>query len=81
MSQGQACLWKSHRPRWFVQEGRRNVNVSAFNGYRPQWSDYSEVWCPVCPKVWRTKAKYVDDLPNGDINAVNPERRHLSNVL
>lgn len=40
-------------------------NYSAFNGYHYTVSDYSEVRCvrPGCHGQWRTKAKYVDDLP------------------
>lgn len=42
----------------------RNGNYSAFNGYRFTPSAYSQVHCRRCGKVWRTKAKYVDDLPD-----------------
>lgn len=53
----------------------RNCNHSAFNGYRWTPSDYSQVRCiapvdkhhssdGVCGHTWRTKAAYVDDLPN-----------------
>jgi transcription elongation factor Elf1 len=38
-------------------------NWSAFNGYRRQYSDYSEITCDACGHSWRTKAKYVEDLP------------------
>lgn len=38
-------------------------NHSAFNGYRHTCSDYSAVTCEKCGRVWRTKAKYVDNLP------------------
>lgn len=42
----------------------RKGNRSAFNGYRWTPSDYSEVRCTVCGRSWRTKAKYVDALPD-----------------
>lgn len=53
---------KSHRPHWVVTV--RKANYSAFNGGRRTPSDYSEVRCPKCSGVWRTKAAYVDDLPD-----------------
>ena len=37
-------------------------NYSAFSGYRFTPSDYSQVSCTECGAVWRTKAKYVEDL-------------------
>ncbi len=44
----------------------RNENHSAFNGYKRTWSEYSHVRCtrPGCYGDWRTKAKYVDHLPD-----------------
>lgn len=39
------------------------ANYSAFSGYRWTASDYSEVHCRKCGKIWRTKAEYVDVLP------------------
>lgn len=53
---------KAHRISWVVT--MRQYNASAFNGYRPTRSDYSEVRCPICPGRWRTKAAYVDRLPD-----------------
>lgn len=52
---------REHRDSWFVYV--RKANYSAFNGYHKTPSDYSEVRCPVCGRVWRTKAAYVDTLP------------------
>lgn len=61
MSQGTFCRDpKRHRGRWYVVQFR--CNHSAFNGGRRTPSAYSEVVCPECPTVWRTKAKYVDDI-------------------
>lgn len=64
MSGGTACRNREHRPFWVVLQ--RNQNTSAFNGYRPTASDYSEVACTVggCRSVWRTKAAYVSELPD-----------------
>jgi len=43
----------------------RKGNYSAFNGYRFTPSEYSEVYCKTCRALGRTKAKYVDQLPDG----------------
>ena len=42
----------------------RMGNYSAFNGYRWTPSDYSQVACTDCGATWRTKAAYVDTLPD-----------------
>lgn len=65
MSQGISCKIKEHRPRWVVTQ--RNGNASAFNGYHWTPSDYSAVHCPLCPTAWRTKAKFVNSLPDGKL--------------
>lgn len=61
MSGGLACRSQYHRRAWVVLD--RNVNHSAFNGYRATPSRYSTVHCPICNAVWRTAAAYVDKLP------------------
>jgi hypothetical protein len=48
------------RSKWKVMQ--RYCNHSAFNGYRETPSAYSSVTCTGCGRVWRTKAKYVDQL-------------------
>lgn len=53
---------KAHQDRWVVT--KRHYHLSAFNGYRRTPSDTSEVTCPLCPAVWRTKAIYVERLPD-----------------
>lgn len=53
---------REHRESWRVIQ--RHGNASAFNGYHWTPSDYSAVRCGDCGRVWRTKAAYVDDLPN-----------------
>lgn len=64
MSGGYACENpKEHRPSWVVLQ--RNGNMSAFNGYRWTPSDYSEIKCKTCGAIWRTKARYVNELPSG----------------
>lgn len=47
----------------------RNSRCSAFEGYQQMWSPYSLVECRRCGLVWRTKAKYVGDLPDEEGNA------------
>ncbi len=68
MSGGIACSCKeSKKPvtnrRWYVW--KRHFNNSRFHGGY-QASDYSAVACQACGASWRTKAAYVDDLPDGD---------------
>lgn len=48
------------RSRWVVRDD--HCNHSAFNGYRWTSSDWSAVECLECGSIWRTKAKYVDEL-------------------
>jgi hypothetical protein len=43
----------------------RKCNYSAFNGYHRTPSDYSCVQCQCCGHVWRTKAAWVDAMPDG----------------
>jgi hypothetical protein len=57
-----SCQDPEHKPHWYVTQ--RNGNASAFNGYRWQWSAYSRVRCPIDGLTWRTKAKFVDNLPD-----------------
>ncbi|MFD0032493.1 hypothetical protein ACFVJK_30350 [Streptomyces sp. NPDC127172] len=59
-----ACRTPEHRPLWVVLA--RKCNHSAFNGGRRTPSDYSDVTCtaPGCMGRWRTKAAYVDTLPD-----------------
>lgn len=64
MSGGTVCHC-GKRDAWRVMTYR--ANFSAFNGYRMTPSDYSEVAClhrlGGCGARWRTKAKYVEQLP------------------
>jgi hypothetical protein len=55
---------REHREHWVVLQ--RKCNFSAFAGYHFTPSDYSAVQCqaPGCNRVWRTKAAYVDKLPD-----------------
>ena len=59
-----ACPHRAHRAFWRVVH--RKCNHSAFNGRHRTPSAYSEVTCtaPDCHHRWRTKAEYVDSLPN-----------------
>ena len=54
---------KAKRKRWIVL--MRNHHRSAFAGYHWTPSDWSSVGCLDCGGIWRTKAKYVDTLPDG----------------
>lgn len=42
----------------------RKHNRSKFNGGRYTRSAYSAVHCLKCDRTWRTKARYVDALPD-----------------
>ena len=56
-------LLAMRRARWRVIQ--RRCNYSAFNGYRYTPSRYSLVHCRDCGALWRTTAKYVDQLEDG----------------
>lgn len=71
MSGGTACRCPKEKKN--LQVIARGCNYSAFNGYRYQSSDYSAVQCRTCGRIWRTKAKYVDLLPGGQITIQDPE--------
>jgi hypothetical protein len=63
-----ACInRKAHTP-WIVVI-RRNSRCSAFEGYRRKWSPYSELYCPACEHLWRTKAEYVNTLPSATMES------------
>lgn len=67
MSGGPTCSCPERKKplaerRWRVTQ--RYCNHSAFNGYHWTPSDYSEVRCMECRVFWRTKAAYVDSLPD-----------------
>jgi hypothetical protein len=52
---------------WFVPVGCRNINYSYFE--KPKGSahvsDYSTVRCSKCQMLMRSKAKFVNSLPDG----------------
>lgn len=70
MSAGLSCrVPREHRTQWRVRT--RKANYSTFNGRHYIPSAYSEIIYPPCladPTApggrWRTKAAYVDQLPN-----------------
>jgi hypothetical protein len=57
---------------WAVVQ--RRCNHSAFNGYRRTPSDYSLVVCTAsgCTGAWRTKAAYVQALPDARPEPAGP---------
>lgn len=57
-----SCQDQTHKRHWHVTQ--RRGNRSAFNGYHWTPSDYSRVRCPIDGLTWRTKAAYVDGLPD-----------------
>lgn len=62
MSGGPCCTCTpKDRSQWKVID--RNCNYSAFSGYAWTYSEYSSVTCQKCKNVWRTKARYVEELP------------------
>lgn len=58
------CLAKIMTVEGFTSADVRRANYSTFNGRRRTPSAYSQVSCGECGRWWRTKAAYVDDLPN-----------------
>lgn len=73
MSGGNVCRCEeSNKPmkdrQWFVY--RRKCNFSHFEspkgGYH--YSNYSSVHCAKCDAMWRTKAKYVNELKDGGLD-------------
>jgi hypothetical protein len=50
--------------RSYLRVHLRRHNRSAFNGYRLTPSPYSGVVCMNCWHTFRSKAAYVDELPN-----------------
>lgn len=54
----------THKPLEWYAVDIRCANRSAFNGYRWTPSDYSGVRCCKCGTVRRTKAAYVERIPD-----------------
>lgn len=65
------CKPKDKR-KWFVM--RRHERCSAFEGYRRVFSNFSDVFCLGCFRLWRTKARYVGHLPNASLEDVEALR-------
>jgi len=59
--------WEEKRKNWIVVN--RNCNYSHFE--RPKgcrhYSEYSLVACTKCTGLFRTKARYVFELPDGEL--------------
>jgi hypothetical protein len=60
--EGTAECMREHRASWRVVQ--RHGNASAFSGYHWTSSAYSGVRCLACGRFWRTKAAYVETLPD-----------------
>ena len=69
MSGGPCCACPENKQTKWRTKFWRTVhllcNYSAFNGYRYTPSRYSLVHCRDCGALWRTTAKYVDQLEDG----------------
>lgn len=52
----------ANRRAWTVWQ--RHCSHSAFNGYRRKVSQYSTVRCLVCGALGRTRARWVDQIPD-----------------
>lgn len=64
MSGGKAC--KCDKPDWEVIQYKCNYSAFEYPARCYHKSDYSLVHCKNCEAYWRTKAKYVDELPEKD---------------
>lgn len=53
---------KTNRINWRVRD--RKVSYSLRNNYRKTESKTSSVRCIECNRLWRTPAKYTDQLPD-----------------
>lgn len=70
----------SNRPGRLWRVIKRNENNSYFVKNRSQWSAYSCVLCLRCRTVWRTKATYIDHLPNATQDELNAPGPYTTNV-
>jgi hypothetical protein len=70
MSSGPVCVCSGPDSRRHWRVVQRRQNCSAFNGYHPTPSVYSEVRCLACGSRWRTRAKYVHHLPDEERSIV-----------
>lgn len=77
-----ACVCeKKDRRYWFVLHGwRKKAFASGNPNGRKVLSEYSEVGCNKCGKLWRTKAKYVESLNDGGFMLSVPDRIYSGNA-
>lgn len=61
MGSGVRC--KCDNPEWKVLHYKHNHSAFETPKYAEHYSEYSTIICMNCGHVWRTKAKYVEDLP------------------
>lgn len=51
---------------WVVLHRNHNHSVFEYPAGKEHPSAYSAILCKKCQMVWRSKARYVDDLPNAE---------------
>ena len=56
---------KSDKNNWYVLTYHGNYSHFQYPKGQFHYSDYSTVVCQKCSSVWRTKAKYVENLKRG----------------
>lgn len=54
---------KCDNPKWVVLHYKHNHSAFSSPKYAEHYSEYSTVACKNCYATWRTKARYVDNLP------------------
>lgn len=64
MSGGKVC--KCNNPDWEVVQYKCNYSDFEYPKGKCHRSEWSGVVCNSCGAYWRTKAKYVDSLPERD---------------
>lgn len=68
MSGGPACNCEGPRSErmknWKVVQRHCNHSYFQYPGGAKHYSDWSSVQCLKCHRFWRTKAKYIDELPD-----------------
>lgn len=53
---------KCEKPNWVILHYKHNHSYFEYPKGGEHYSDYSTIMCKSCGMVWRTKAKYVENL-------------------